>query len=187
MVNMKRFLIGAILIAMLSAVGCSSSKPSEKLSEAASEHRTQAQSENNKETQQATIEQTTEPTTAQIVKPTAAPIELPTEKVTIPDVNFSAMDEEKGAYWLVNKIKSLGASGDNYVSSFGTTTYTLIAAYIAANPNSRFDASLKAVLAKAKEIYTVELQLKKLDDKYDYPIAKMYEYSVDNKNTSFEV
>ena len=97
------------------------------------------------------------------------------------------MDEEKGAYWLVNKIKDLGSSGSNYLSGFGSTTYTLVSAYLAANPNSRFDASLKGALAKSKEIYTIEVQLRKLDDKYDYPIDKMYDYSLQSIEKTFNV
>lgn len=114
-------------------------------------------------------------------------VEVPTREYELPEVDFRAIDEEKGAYWLVNKIKDLGSSGSNYLSGFGSTTYMLVLAYLAANPNSRFDASLKEVLAKSKEIYTIEVQLRKLDDKYDYPIEKMYDYSLQSIEKTFNV
>lgn len=114
-------------------------------------------------------------------------VEVPTREYELPEVDFKTIDEEKGAYWLVNKIKDLGSSGSNYLLGFGSTTYTLVSAYLAANPNSRFDSSLKEVLAKSKEIYTTEVELRKIDDKYDYPIDKMYDYSLQSTEETFNV
>lgn len=180
---MKKLLISSLLL--LALVGCAGRNNEEMSSQAVTQKQTQSVTQ--RQTEKATEELTEKATEESTEKPTEKVTEKYTEPATIPEVNFKAMDEEKGAYWLINKIKSLGTAGGNYVSSFGTTTYTLIAAYIAANPNSRFDASFKTVLSKSKEIYNVELQLKKLDDKYDYPIAKMYEYSLQSEVKTFDV
>lgn len=103
------------------------------------------------------------------------------------DIDFTAMNEESGIYHLINKIKDMGKSSANYITGFGSTTSMLITAYRVANPDSRFDASLKEVLAKSKEIYLTELAMKKLDDAYDFSLDEMNAYSNNTENKTITV
>lgn len=194
--KMKRLsLIIISLIFVFGLVGCGSSKRENKTTTEQPTEQVTSEEETGVEPTEDTeiditeedITSTEEKTTEPTGKDEETYEELSDIENDIPDVDFTFMNEEDGVYYLINEIKSLGKSSGVYISGFGSTTYLLISAYIAANPESRWDASLKEVLGVATDMYSVEVELKKLNKKYEYTLEEMKEFDEAGQILKFDI
>lgn len=105
---------------------------------------------------------------------TKAPVISETEAITADNEN----SDESGVYWLVGSVKNIIKNAGIYAGSYGKTVYTVVKAYIGANPDTRFEGSLTDIMSIAAEINLLEEKLSKLNKSYDFPIAEMHDYAL---------
>lgn len=139
------------------------------------------------ETFSVTPSETVESTVGEVVTASSAETKAPVISETESDIADNENSDESGVYWLVGSVKNIIKNAGVYAGSYGKTVYTVVKAYINANPDTRFAVNLTDIMSIAAEINLLEEKLSKLNKSYDFPVTQMHDYALKRREKAVSI